>query len=334
MQLGGAQKAAAVLLAMGSPLATRVLKHLEPNALKQVTRAAAQLGSLPLTNLELLIEEFSQAYSEGPDLRGDVTRATALLSGMPAMEASDIISGALGVANSNVWTALASQPEASLATYLGAERTQIATYILSRIDSAAASKVVMQMPRDQRNRILCGLISPPVVSEAAALVIEKTLREDILTTNASAKANEYRSRVAAIINDLDPADAQEAIEQLAANRPDEAERLKSMLFSFNDIPRLSQRARAVLFDKLPTDLVVLALRGMDSAFCDVALSSMASRARRLVEGELSSGVSVPARDIAKARKEIAKVVLDMARRNEIDLGPSEEEGGGAGGSAQ
>jgi hypothetical protein len=46
---------------------------------------------------------------------------------------------------------------------------------------------------------------------------------------------------------------------------------------------------------------------------------MPSRGRRLVEGELASGASAPARDIAKARKAIADIVLGMASRNEIEL---------------
>ena len=79
-----------------------------------------------------------------------------------------------------------------------------------------------------------------------------------------------------------------------------------------------------LFDKISTDIVVLALRGTDSDFRDVVLSSMASRARRLVEGELANASSTSSRDIAKARKQIADVVLAMAQRNEIEIAPPAE----------
>ena len=46
---------------------------------------------------------------------------------------------------------------------------------------------------------------------------------------------------------------------------------------------------------------------------------MPSRGRRLVEGELNSGANAAARDIAKARKAIADIVLGMASRGEIEL---------------
>ena len=74
---------------------------------------------------------------------------------------------------------------------------------------------------------------------------------------------------------------------------------------------------------MAVDTVILSLRGVDEAFRDVALSSMASRSRRLVEGELANGADVPQRDIAKARKQIADLVLAMAQRNEIEIPAAE-----------
>ena len=96
-----------------------------------------------------------------------------------------------------------------------------------------------------------------------------------------------------------------------------------MLFSFDDLPRLSQRARAVLFDKLPTETVVMALRGADAEFRDAVLSAMASRSKRLVESELATPMLASPRDIAKARKQITDLVLKMAQRNEIEIPPPE-----------
>ena len=317
---GGMQKAAALLLAMGSPLASRVLRHFDTSTLKHVTRAAAELGTVPLALLESVTKEFSEAYMNGPELRGDVEQATAMLHGVPECPVSDIISGALGVANANVWKSLSKLPEATLAAFLGNERVGTTTYILSRIDADATARVVMLLDRRVRNQVLCELIQPPILSDAAALAIENTLREELLVSDSSQREKEHRSRVAAIINSLDAADASEAMDALVDARPEEAERLKAMLFTFNDLPKLSMRARAVLFDKISTETIVLALRGTDEEFRSVVLSSMASRARRLVEGELTSGADVPQRDIVTARKDIARIVLDLASRNEIEIG--------------
>jgi flagellar motor switch protein FliG len=95
--------------------------------------------------------------------------------------------------------------------------------------------------------------------------------------------------------------------------------VKALLFSFNDLPRLPQRARAALFDKVSTDVVVMALRGTDAEFREPVLSAMASRSRRLVEGELASPGAASAADTSKARKQIVDLVLKMAQKGEVEL---------------
>jgi flagellar motor switch protein FliG len=77
----------------------------------------------------------------------------------------------------------------------------------------------------------------------------------------------------------------------------------------------------VLFDKLQTETVVMALRGVDAEFRDAVLSAMASRSKRLVESELATPMLASPRDIAKARKQITDLVLKMAQRNEIEIPP-------------
>ncbi len=167
------------------------------------------------------------------------------------------------------------------------------------------------------------MISRPSISEEAQRVIEDAVRKDLATLAARASGLDNHTRIAEIINNLEPLEARDVMQTLVAARPKEAQIVMKMLFSFDDLPRLSQRARATLFDKLATDVVVLALRGTDAEFRDVVLSAMASRARRLVEGELATASNAPPHEIAKARKQIVDLVLKMAQRNEIEISPPE-----------
>ena len=95
----GAQKAAAILLAMGKPPATRLLKHFEPQELREVTRAAAQLGAVSMATLESLVEEFTSEFSAGANLLGDVGQAREMLTdAVPPEQVADIMSDVLAAA--------------------------------------------------------------------------------------------------------------------------------------------------------------------------------------------------------------------------------------------
>ena len=68
----------------------------------------------------------------------------------------------------------------------------------------------------------------------------------------------------------------------------------------------------------------MALRGTDAEFREAALSAMAARSRRLVEGRTRlRRRHAKAADIAKARREVVKIVLTMAQKGELEL-PSNE----------
>ncbi|MBV8103591.1 MAG: flagellar motor switch protein FliG [Hyphomicrobiales bacterium] len=322
--LSGPEKAAALLLIMGKPPAARLLKHFDPPDLRAVARAAAGLGAVAPTTLDCLVEEFATDFSAGANLLGDVGQARNLLAeALPPNEVDDVLDSALGEGKElDVWQALGRTPETAIIAFLVAERPATATYLLSKLDPPLAARIASALPRERRNAALCGLVSPCEVTPLAAQLVETALRGMLSTARAPGGGNEGRSRIAGIINNLDPDEAEDVMRAIARARPKDATILKTMLFGFNDLPKLSERARALLFDRASIDIVVMALRGTEPDFRNAILSSMPSRGRRLVEGELASSASAPARDIAKARKAIADIVLGMASRNEIELGGS------------
>lgn len=322
--LSGPEKAAAVLLMVGPPSASRLLKHFDQPELRIVARAAATLGPVPPAALDRLTEEFADDFSAGSNLLGDVNQARTLLAdALPQSEVDDLL-GAGADEGFDVWGALANVPERTIIGFLLAEKPATATYLLSRLDSPLAAKIVSALPRGRRNAALCGLVAPHEISPLAARLVETALR-GLLDAAKAPTADQGRQRIAGIINNLDPDEAADVMRAIGEARPKDAAVIKTMLFSFNDLPRLSERARALLFDRASIDIVVMALRGTDTQFRNSILSSMPSRGRRLVEGELASGAEAPPRDVAKARKAISDIVLGMAARNEIELGSPADE---------
>ena len=320
--LTGPEKAAALLLMMGKPPAARLLKQFDQPDLQVVARAAAGLGDISAATLDRLVDEFATDFSAGADLLSDAGQVKNLLAdSLPPEQIADILGVESGESKElDIWQSLAQTPEGVITALLMGERATTATYILSKLDSVVATKIIAALPRDRRNAALCGLVAPLDVTPLTARVIEEAVGSVLKQAPKAAADVGGRSRLAGIINGLDAPEAEDAMRALEQASPKDAAIVKTMLFSFNDLPRLSERARALLFDRASIDIVVMALRGTDADFRDSVLSSMPSRGRRLVEGELNSGAFAPPQDVAKARKAIAEIVLGMASRNEIELG--------------
>jgi flagellar motor switch protein FliG len=321
----GAEQAAALLLSIEPSQAAKVLRRFDQEELRLLARALTGLGEVDNSALESLFEKFFARFSAGAALRGGAGQARMLLGeAFPSEQVAEVLSEAFGGDPKSVWRAIASLPEQRVAEYLAGEHPQVASYILSKLDVSFVGKVIQSLPRELRNETLSRMVSPAEIPEPAARLIEETLREDLIEGAARSTSGSECAKVANIINSLEPQNFGDIVSEIGKEHPTEAKIIRKMLFSFDDLARLSRRALAIIFDKAPTDLVVLALRGTDPAFREVVLSTLASRARRLVESELNSASLAPPRDIARARKDIVSLVLSLAQRGEIEIAPADE----------
>jgi flagellar motor switch protein FliG len=324
--LKGADKVAALLLSLDKPVAARLLAKFDPVELRQVTRAAAELGAVPVATLEALIEEFAGYFSNGVDLIGSAGQVQQLLAGVvPPEQIADIMSEVLGNSNHSLWERISSVSETVLAGYLVKEHPQTAALILSKVSPNCAAKVMGHLPRELRNGLMRRMLSLKPVTEPPVRLLEGAMHEDLLVNVARNTNTDSHSRLADIINKMERNQMEDVLQSLAESRPREAEVLKGLLFTFDDIVNLSPKARSVLFDQVPTERVVLALKGTQPEFRELVLSSLASRAKRMVEAELTNGDPAPQRDVMKARRAIADLVLEMAEKGQIELNGSDEE---------
>jgi flagellar motor switch protein FliG len=326
--LNGPEKVAALLLSVDKFVAQRVLKHFDQNELRQITKFAAGLGSVPASAIEPLIEDFmTQLESGGGELRGTAGEAEQLITGVvPPDQVAEIMSDVLGSPNGLVWDRVGSAPEGAFTEYVAKEHPQTAALMLSRVDPARAARTLGALPQAFRDEVVRRMLASRNVCDEALRLLESVLQVELLQNNELSASAAKNAKLASIINKMERDQAEGALKSLSERRPRDAEALKSMLFTFEDVPRLNVRARMILFDAVPSERVVLALRGADAEIRDFILSALSSRMRRMVESELATGVSPPRRDIMEARRFIADTVLKLAEQGKIDLSsPAESE---------
>jgi flagellar motor switch protein FliG len=116
----------------------------------------------------------------------------------------------------------------------------------------------------------------------------------------------------------------ELLDGLGRSEPVIAAQLKSLIFSFEDIVKLDQRARSILCDQTPTERIIMALRDADIPVRDAILPCLSARTRRMVEAELAAGSDTPKREILAAQRQIADTVLRLAEQGLIALSAADD----------
>ena len=167
-----------------------------------------------------------------------------MLTGVvPPEQLAEIMADILGSSNQSMWERLSSIPEATLAGYLTKEHPQLSALVLTKVSPSCAAKVIGLLPRDFRNSLMRRMMNLRAVPEPTTRILEKVLHDEPLVNVGRSSKADTNARIAEIINKMEREQMEDVLGSLAEVRPKEAEALRGMLFSFEDIIKLDSKAR-------------------------------------------------------------------------------------------
>lgn len=326
VELTGPKKVAALLLSMDKHVASRILKHFDEDDIKLIAQTATDLGAVTKETLDALIEEFAQHLRSGGDLIATAHEVEQLLDGVvPPEQIAEIMQQVRSKSLQSIWIKLSEVPELSTAQYLTKEHPQVSALVLSRTSPHYAAAALKMLPGPLRNEIMRRMLSMKVVLERPIQLLEGAVKEELLYKSAKNAGPTIHARLADIINKMERKQMDEILSDLDSHRPKEAELVRSLLFTFDDLMKLSQTALVTLFDGVPTDRTITALYGAEPRMIELILEATPGRARRMIEQEVATGKKPSAKEIQKARRAIADTAMEMIEKGIIELGNPEED---------
>ncbi|RUW55327.1 flagellar motor switch protein FliG [Mesorhizobium sp. M1A.F.Ca.ET.072.01.1.1] len=319
------QKAAAILVAMGKPSASRLLKFFKQEELKALIEGARLLRTIPQTDLERIVAEFEAEFTEGAGLLDSADRMDTILNESLSPEEMSAIMGEKKFEPAPegpppIWPDLEKLEPTRLGTFLAGEHPQTSAMVLSKLAPQTAANVLLTMEKPIRSQIIKRMVTMANIPDAAARIVENQLRASVLSQKATRDTSVGQERVASVLNEMAKPELDELMQDLEeAGTPDLAG-VRSRLFAFDDLPLLAQKARVLLFDGLSTELVTLALRGAPAELTESVLSAIGARSRRIIESELGQGSEgIALDDIMAARKTIAVATIRLSRQGAFEL---------------
>jgi len=315
-------KAAAVLLAMGKPIAGKLLKFFTQSELQAIIASAQSLRSIPPHELEILVNEFEDLFTEGAGLMDNAKAIEGILEeGL----SPDEVDGLLGRRTTfqsyeaNIWDRLQDSDPVFVAQYLGKEHPQTIAYVLSMMPSTFGAKVLLQLPEAGRADIINRAVNMKTVSPKAATIIETRVFE--MMRELDADRNSTGSiKIAEVMNELEKTQVDSLLASLESLNTDAVKKVRPKIFLFDDILAMPQRSRVQLFNDVSGDIITMALRGSSMELRESVLASLGARQRRMIESDLSAGdAGINPRDIAIARRSITQEAIRLAASGQIEL---------------
>ncbi len=312
-----------VLNVLDGPSLEKLVKYLDQDDIARIRSLDMDLEPMAAEEFAALIEEFTSRFVRRLRMVGDYRSPEGILKEVfDPDELERLTSGDEDL--QPVWEDDSFASPEILLPLVEQEHPQMAAFLLSRLDPDLGAGVIKAVEEGRRNEILLRMLDMRPVSPGVTMVIEQHIRVSFIEDTSSARNAQARSRIASIVNRMDKELAEKFLEALNQARPEEAREIKRLLFSFEDIVKLSEKDRLLLFDKVPAELTIKALHGIPGDLAGVVLEALGGRMRKMVEAELSSGNAPPEEESAEARRQIAAMALELAAAGEIIIEDGEE----------
>jgi flagellar motor switch protein FliG len=226
-----------------------------------------------------------------------------------------------------MWEKLSNVQEDVLASYLKNEYPQTIAVVLSKISTEHASKVLAVLPEELAMDVVKRMLSLDPVQKEILEKIESTLRTEFMSTLSHSKRRDSHEQMAEIFNAFDRQTEARFITTLEANDREGAERIKALMFTFEDLARLDAAAIQSLLAKVDKKELALALKGANDTVKDFFFANMSSRSGKLLKDDMEAMGPVRLKDVDEAQTRLVSFAKDMAARGEIVLnkGKADEE---------
>ncbi len=316
-QLAGPEKAAVILLALGDEQ-RQVWEQMDDEEIRVVSQAMVGLGNVTANAVEKLITEFVGSMSSTGSIVGSVDQAQRLLSSfLPEDKVDQIMEELRGPAGRTMWDKLANVNETVLANYLKNEYPQTVSVVLSKVRPDHAASVLAALPEDFALEVVMRMLRMEPVQREIIEKIEETLRTEFMSNLARTSKQDSHELMADIFNNFDRQTENRFLASLEERNRDSAEKIRSLMFVFEDLGKLDPQGVQTLLRQVPKDQLGLALKGASDTLRDMFFSNMSERAAKILREDMAALGPVRLKDVDGAQQAMVNLAKDLAAKGEI-----------------
>lgn len=316
----GPQRAAIILLALGADKSGALWNEFSEDEIKELSAVMAQLGSVPPKAIEHLLVQFSSDLTSMTSYHGSYESTERLLASvLPPEKVREIMEDIRGPNGRTMWDKLGNVSEQVLASYLKHEYPQTVAVILHKLKPDHAARVLAEFSHEFAIDVVSRMLKMEVVQKDVLGHIEQTLRSEFMSNLARTNKRDPHEALAEVFNALDRSTEEALLERLEQRIPESAERIRALMFTFEDLARLTPTAIQVLLRAANRQKLALALKGAPQAVSDVFFTNMSERARKLLREDMNMLGPVRVRDVEEAQMALVMQAKRLADAGEIVL---------------
>jgi flagellar motor switch protein FliG len=314
------------MLALGEDHSAKLFEIMDDEEIRELSQTMANLGTINAAIIERLFVEFADQLSTSGSLIGSYDSTERLLmKSLPGDRVSQIMEEIRGPAGRTMWDKLGNVNEAVLANYFKNEYPQTVAVVLSKIRPDHAARVLSVLPENFAMEVIMRMLRMEAVQKDVLDHVEKTLRTEFMTNLARTSRRDSHEMMADIFNNLDRSAENRFMTALEERNRESAERIKQLMFTFDDLVRVDATGIQTLLRQVEKDQLAMALKGASDEVKDLFFQNMSERAGKMMREDMEAMGAVRLRDVDEAQAAIVAVAKQLAETGEIAISGTGEE---------
>ena len=327
-KIKGRQKAAVLLVSIGTERAAQVFERLRDEEIESLSLEMAKLQFLEPGVADTVIDEMAATVEAYDSLNaGGVEYAREVLErALGSDRAKEIIGRLASVIEKRPFEFLRRTPPEQVVTFLRNESPQTVALVIANLHTTLAAQVLSSLPDTEQPEIALRIArmsetSPDVVKQVESVMKQKLA--NIVQQDFSA-AGGVKS-LAEILNHADRSTERNVLDSITETDESLGAEVRRLLFVFEDVTKLDDRAIQLILREADQKDLALALRGVDDEVKERILANMSERGAQMLVEEMEYQPPQRKRDIEEAQGRVVAIVRKLEESGAVVLSRSDDD---------
>ncbi len=308
-----AQKAAILVMELGLDSSVGLMEHLSPKTFHNLVRELQDLPPVTPDQRRAVLEEFTGQIERSDD---GAVEGKAFVKAILRRTVDESFQGIDMLRHAEV-------PQ--LLEIVRREHPQVGAFVLSSLQpKQAAALLKLLTPAQQQDlSTRVALLRPP--NQETLGCLDRALRTYLNSFASHKEQVGGVSTLVQVLQDAGRAVERNVLESLQKEHPELAAAMRKMMFTFEDLPRLSDLDFQKVLRNVEGRTLSLALKNAPDEVKELVMRNLSERARNMLEGDIEALARVRASEVEKAQQELIDCVRLLIAGGEISLESEEEE---------
>jgi len=307
--LSGLEKAAILMVAVGTEGSASILQNLSEDEIETVTKEIVRLRNVEPELSQEVIEEFyhmirAQEYiaAGGMTFAEEVLRKS--LGEKKAIEFLHRIERLMKVKGFNV---LKNVDPNQLLSFIQKEHPQTIAFVLAQMNPTQAASILVDLPPDLQAEVVLRFSSMERVSPETIQSVESVLESRIDFTQRTSRLGGVKA-IAEILNLVGQSAERAILAKVNETAPEIATEIKNLMFVFEDLVMLDDRSIQRVLKEVDNKELALALKHVSPETKKKIFANLSERAANVIKEEMEYMGPVRLKDVEDAQQRIVDIV--------------------------